>query len=128
MGTLWTSGNFGQPQPGGPPRVLISWKQERRVAIVVPWFWRVSSAAFGSVLSGHQGISTNPVRSSAAGGSWRYPTQPTSEMVLPRVFFILAKTVCLDGARWCVENLLPKDHTHLFVNKGGTCGSWHFGF
>ena len=61
-------------------------------------------------------------------GSWEDPEGNHIEMGLHVFFFNYANLFALMKKVGAIENLLPKDHTHLFVNKGGDIKSLDFRF
>ena len=61
-------------------------------------------------------------------GSWEDSEGNHIEMGLHVFFFNYANLFALMKKVGAIENLLPKDHTHLFVNKGGDIKSLDFRF
>ncbi len=61
-------------------------------------------------------------------GSWEDPNGNHIEMGLHVFFFNYANLFALMRKVGALENLLPKDHTHLFVNKGGDVRELDFRF
>ncbi|ABX08062.1 9,9'-di-cis-zeta-carotene desaturase [Prochlorococcus marinus] len=61
-------------------------------------------------------------------GSWEDPEGNHIEMGLHVFFFNYTNLFSLMKKVGAIENLLPKDHTHLFVNKGGDLKSLDFRF
>ena len=61
-------------------------------------------------------------------GSWEDAEGNHIEMGLHVFFFNYANLFALMKKVGAIENLLPKDHTHLFVNKGGDVKSLDFRF
>ncbi|KGG13259.1 MULTISPECIES: 9,9'-di-cis-zeta-carotene desaturase [Prochlorococcus] len=61
-------------------------------------------------------------------GSWEDSQGNHIEMGLHVFFFNYANLFALMKKVGALENLLPKDHTHLFVNKGGNVKSLDFRF
>ncbi len=61
-------------------------------------------------------------------GSWEDADGNHIEMGLHVFFFNYANLFALMRKVGAIENLLPKDHTHLFVNKGGDIRSLDFRF
>jgi len=61
-------------------------------------------------------------------GSWEDSEGNHIEMGLHVFFFNYANLFALMRKVGAIENLLPKDHTHLFVNKGGEIKSLDFRF
>jgi len=61
-------------------------------------------------------------------GSWEDSDGNHIEMGLHVFFFNYANLFALMRKVGAFENLLPKDHTHLFVNKGGDIKSLDFRF
>ncbi len=61
-------------------------------------------------------------------GSWEDPDGNHIEMGLHVFFFNYANLFALMRKVGAIENLLPKDHTHLFVNRGGDLRSLDFRF
>ena len=61
-------------------------------------------------------------------GSWEDQDGNHIEMGLHVFFFNYANLFALMRKVGAIENLLPKDHTHLFVNKGGDLRSLDFRF
>ncbi len=61
-------------------------------------------------------------------GSWEDSDGNHIEMGLHVFFFNYANLFALMRKVGAIENLLPKDHTHLFVNKGGDLRSLDFRF
>ncbi len=61
-------------------------------------------------------------------GSWEDPKGNHIEMGLHVFFFNYANLFALMKKVGAIENLLPKEHTHLFVNKGGDVKSLDFRF
>jgi len=61
-------------------------------------------------------------------GSWEDSEGNHIEMGLHVFFFNYANLFALMRKVGAIENLLPKDHTHLFVNKGGDIKSLDFRF
>ncbi|WP_353292748.1 9,9'-di-cis-zeta-carotene desaturase [Synechococcus sp. M16CYN] len=61
-------------------------------------------------------------------GSWVDPDGNHIEMGLHVFFFNYANLFALMRKVGAFENLLPKDHTHLFVNKGGDLRKLDFRF
>ena len=61
-------------------------------------------------------------------GSWEDPDGNHIEMGLHVFFFNYANLFALMRKVGAIDNLLPKDHTHLFVNKGGDLRELDFRF
>ncbi|MED5263896.1 MAG: 9,9'-di-cis-zeta-carotene desaturase, partial [Cyanobacteriota bacterium] len=61
-------------------------------------------------------------------GSWEDPDGNHVEMGLHVFFFNYANLFALMRKVGAIDNLLPKDHTHLFVNRGGDLRSLDFRF
>ncbi len=61
-------------------------------------------------------------------GSWEDPEGNHIEMGLHVFFFNYANLFALMKKVGALDNLLPKSHTHLFVNKGGNLKSLDFRF
>ena len=61
-------------------------------------------------------------------GSWEDPEGNHIEMGLHVFFFNYANLFALMRKVGAIDNLLPKEHTHLFVNKGGDVRSLDFRF
>ena len=61
-------------------------------------------------------------------GSWEDSDGNHIEMGLHVFFFNYANLFALMRKVGAIDNLLPKDHTHLFVNKGGDLRSLDFRF
>ncbi len=61
-------------------------------------------------------------------GSWEDPDGNHIEMGLHVFFFNYANLFALMKKVGAIENLLPKDHMHLFVNQGGDLRSLDFRF
>ncbi len=61
-------------------------------------------------------------------GSWEDPEGNHIEMGLHVFFFNYSNLFALMRKVGAIENLLPKDHIHLFVNKGGDLRSLDFRF
>ncbi len=61
-------------------------------------------------------------------GSWEDSNGNHIEMGLHVFFFNYANLFALMRKVGAIENLLPKDHTHLFVNKGGDLRDLDFRF
>ncbi len=61
-------------------------------------------------------------------GSWEDSNGNHIEMGLHVFFFNYANLFALMKKVGAIENLLPKEHTHLFVNKGGDIKSLDFRF
>ena len=61
-------------------------------------------------------------------GSWDDPDGNHVEMGLHVFFFNYANLFALMRKVGAIDNLLPKDHTHLFVNRGGDLRSLDFRF
>ena len=61
-------------------------------------------------------------------GSWEDSDGNHIEMGLHVFFFNYANLFALMKKVGAIDNLLPKDHTHLFVNKGGDIKSLDFRF
>ncbi len=61
-------------------------------------------------------------------GSWEDENGNHIEMGLHVFFFNYANLFALMRKVGAIENLLPKDHTHLFVNEGGKVNSLDFRF
>ncbi len=61
-------------------------------------------------------------------GSWEDPQGNHIEMGLHVFFFNYSNLFALMRKVGAIENLLPKDHTHLFVNQGGDLRSLDFRF
>jgi len=61
-------------------------------------------------------------------GSWEDPDGNHIEMGLHVFFFNYANLFALMRKVGAIDHLLPKDHTHLFVNRGGDVRSLDFRF
>ncbi len=61
-------------------------------------------------------------------GSWEDPEGNHIEMGLHVFFFNYTNLFALMRKVGAIENLLPKDHTHLFVNRGGDVRELDFRF
>ncbi|HGY5545969.1 MAG TPA: 9,9'-di-cis-zeta-carotene desaturase [Prochlorococcus sp.] len=61
-------------------------------------------------------------------GSWEDPDGNHIEMGLHVFFFNYANLFALMRKVGAIDHLLPKDHTHLFVNRGGDLRSLDFRF
>ncbi len=61
-------------------------------------------------------------------GSWEDPDGNHIEMGLHVFFFNYANLFALMRKVGAIDNLLPKDHTHLFVNRGGDVRPLDFRF
>ena len=87
------------------------------------------TAAVDLVDAGHQ-VDLYEARPFFGGkvGSWEDPQGNHIEMGLHVFFFNYANLFALMRKVGAIENLLPKDHTHLFVNKGGDLRSLDFRF
>ncbi|MCT0224632.1 9,9'-di-cis-zeta-carotene desaturase [Synechococcus sp. CS-1328] len=87
------------------------------------------SAAVDLVDAGHQ-VDLYEARPFMGGkvGSWEDPEGNHIEMGLHVFFFNYANLFALMRKVGAFENLLPKDHTHLFVNAGGDLRELDFRF
>ncbi|WP_269622197.1 9,9'-di-cis-zeta-carotene desaturase [Prochlorococcus marinus] len=87
------------------------------------------SAAVDLVDAGHQ-VDLFEARPFLGGkvGSWEDKDGNHIEMGLHVFFFNYANLFALMDKVGAKENLLPKEHTHLFVNKGGELKSLDFRF
>ena len=87
------------------------------------------SAAVDLVDAGHE-VNLYEARTFMGGkvGSWEDPDGNHIEMGLHVFFFNYANLFSLMRRVGAFENLLPKDHTHLFVNKGGDLRELDFRF
>ena len=99
-----------------------------RVAIVGSGLSALS-AAVDLVDAGHA-VDLYEARSFMGGkvGSWVDGDGNHIEMGLHVFFFNYANLFALMRKVGAFENLLPKDHTHLFVNKGGDLRELDFRF
>ena len=87
------------------------------------------AAAVDLVDAGHQ-VDLYEARPFMGGkvGSWEDPDGNHIEMGLHVFFFNYANLFALMRKVGAIDNLLPKDHTHLFVNKGGDLRELDFRF
>ncbi len=87
------------------------------------------SAAVDLVDAGHK-VDLYEARPFLGGkvGSWEDNDGNHIEMGLHVFFFNYANLFALMKKVGALENLLPKEHTHLFVNKGGSVKSLDFRF
>jgi zeta-carotene desaturase len=87
------------------------------------------SAAVDLVDAGHQ-VDLYEARPFMGGkvGSWEDPDGNHIEMGLHVFFFNYANLFALMRKVGAIENLLPKQHTHLFVNRGGDLRDLDFRF
>ncbi len=87
------------------------------------------SAAVDLVDAGHS-VELYEARPFLGGkvGSWEDPNGNHIEMGLHVFFFNYANLFALMKKVGAIDNLLPKEHTHLFVNKGGDVKSLDFRF
>ncbi len=87
------------------------------------------SAAVDLVDAGHK-VDLYEARPFLGGkvGSWEDSNGNHIEMGLHVFFFNYANLFSLMKKVGALENLLPKEHTHLFVNKGGDVNSLDFRF
>ncbi|MCP9851078.1 9,9'-di-cis-zeta-carotene desaturase [Cyanobium sp. Morenito 9A2] len=87
------------------------------------------AAAVDLVGAGHQ-VDLYEARPFVGGkvGSWVDPDGNHIEMGLHVFFFNYANLFALMRQVGAFENLLPKDHTHLFVNRGGDLRELDFRF
>ncbi len=87
------------------------------------------SAAVDLVDAGHK-VDLYEARPFFGGkvGSWEDKEGNHIEMGLHVFFFNYANLFALMKKVGAIENLLPKEHTHLFVNKGGDVRSLDFRF
>ncbi len=87
------------------------------------------TAAVDLVDAGHS-VSIYEARPFIGGkvGSWEDAEGNHIEMGLHVFFFNYANLFALMRRVGAIENLLPKDHTHLFVNEGGDLRSLDFRF
>ena len=87
------------------------------------------AAAVDLVDAGHQ-VDLYESRPFVGGkvGSWEDADGNHIEMGLHVFFFNYANLFALMRKVGAFENLLPKDHTHVFVNKGGELGELDFRF
>ncbi len=87
------------------------------------------TAAVDLVDAGHQ-VDLYEARPFYGGkvGSWEDPQGNHIEMGLHVFFFNYANLFALMRKVGAIDNLLPKDHTHLFVNRGGDLRSLDFRF
>ena len=87
------------------------------------------SAAVDLVDAGHR-VDLYEARPFMGGkvGSWEDPEGNHIEMGLHVFFFNYANLFALLRKVGAIENLLPKEHTHLFVNRGGDLRELDFRF
>ena len=87
------------------------------------------SAAVDLVDAGHE-VNLYEARPFMGGkvGSWVDPDGNHIEMGLHVFFFNYANLFALMRKVGAFENLLPKNHTHLFCNKGGDLRELDFRF
>ena len=87
------------------------------------------SAAVDLVDAGHE-VNLYEARTFMGGkvGSWEDPDGNLIEMGLHVFFFNYANLFALMKKVGAFENLLPKNHTHLFCNKGGDLRELDFRF
>ena len=87
------------------------------------------SAAVDLVDAGHQ-VDLYEARPFMGGkvGSWEDPDGNHIEMGLHVFFFNYANLFALMRKVGAIDNLLPKEHTHLFVNTGGDLRELDFRF
>jgi zeta-carotene desaturase len=87
------------------------------------------AAAVDLVDAGHQ-VDLYEARPFMGGkvGSWEDPDGNHIEMGLHVFFFNYANLFALLRKVGAIENLLPKEHTHLFVNRGGDLRELDFRF
>ena len=87
------------------------------------------SAAVDLVDAGHQ-VDLYEARPFMGGkvGSWEDPDGNHIEMGLHVFFFNYANLFALMRKVGAIDNLLPKQHTHLFVNRGGDLRELDFRF
>ncbi len=87
------------------------------------------TAAVDLVDAGHQ-VDLYEARPFMGGkvGSWEDPQGNHVEMGLHVFFFNYANLFALMEKVGAIDNLLPKEHTHLFVNRGGDLRSLDFRF
>ena len=87
------------------------------------------TAAVDLVDAGHE-VNLYEARPFMGGkvGSWEDPDGNHIEMGLHVFFFNYANLFALMKKVGAFENLLPKDHTHLFVNEGGDLRELDFRF
>jgi zeta-carotene desaturase len=87
------------------------------------------SAAVDLVDAGHQ-VDLYEARPFMGGkvGSWEDPDGNHIEMGLHVFFFNYANLFALMRKVGAIDNLLPKEHTHLFVNRGGDLRDLDFRF
>ena len=109
-------------------RVAISCTQKVRVAIVGSGLAGLS-AAVDLVDAGHE-VNLYEARPFMGGkvGSWVDDGGNHIEMGLHVFFFNYANLFALMRKVGAFENLLPKQHTHLFVNEGGDLRELDFRF
>ncbi len=87
------------------------------------------AAAVDLVDAGHD-VDLYEARPFAGGkvGSWEDPEGNHIEMGLHVFFFNYANLFALMRKVGAIDNLLPKEHTHLFVNRGGDVRELDFRF
>jgi zeta-carotene desaturase len=109
-------------------RVGAEWEQQVRVAIVGSGLAALA-AAVDLVDAGH-GVDLYEARPFPGGkvGSWEDDDGNHIEMGLHVFFYNYANLFALMGKVGALDNLLPKEHTHLFVNRGGDLRALDFRF
>ena len=118
----------GPPPPPSLHRVRAVLEKLVRVAIVGSGLAALS-AAVDLVDAGH-GVDLYEARPFMGGkvGSWVDEGGNHIEMGLHVFFYNYANLFALMGKVGALDNLLPKQHTHLFVNRGGDLRSLDFRF
>ena len=94
------------------------------------WFWIAGlTAAVNLVDEGHE-VEIYESRSFWGGkvGSWEDKDGNHIEMGLHVFFYNYANLFKLMQKVGALDNLMPKDHTHLFINNGGNLKSIDFRF